>query len=341
MKKLHLIPIVLLISLLSCSMFVSLSWGKSKPVVLRLGMAVNAETPQSKELTKLAERFTKRAGPDYSMEYYSSQTLVPFPESLDAVRTGAAEMMGWPPSAFSGDDSRLGAAELPFITNSPEGNSQAAKQLEAVLNSVLEETFNQKVLGSFSVSSNELISKKPVKKLEDWKGLLVQSLSPQITGIIKALGGSPVSIPFPDAYQSLEKGVVDAVIVAPSGMYSFKLQEVASYITTIFMCPGMTAITINMDVWNKMPKNIRDILVKEVRASTDRLNKELADAYWSDLDRLKADGAEIYALPREERDKWKKTVQPFTDKLLEKMREAGQKTLQIADDVNKQYPYSN
>jgi TRAP-type C4-dicarboxylate transport system substrate-binding protein len=339
MKRLSYLLIALLVIVLSGSILCSCTAKKTEPVTLRLGMAITAQSPQSIELGQLATRFTERAGPDYSMGWYPAQTLVPFPDSLDAVRTGAAEMMGWPPSAFASDDARLGVVEIPFITDSPEANAAAAKQFENLISGVLEENFNQKVIGAFSVCSNELISMEPIKTLEDWKGLLCQSLSPSQGRLIAEFGGSQVSIPFPDAYTSLEKGVVEAVMIAPSGMYTFNLQEVASYVTTAFMSPGITTITINLDVWNKMPKKTQDILAEEVRKSTDTLNQLLIDDHYSSLDNLAAAGMEIYALPKAERDKWKAAAQPAIDELLSKTGDTGQKAMKIASDINKQYPY--
>ena len=88
-----------------------------------------------------------------------------------------------------------------------------------------------------------------------------------------------------------------------------------------------------------MPKNVQAILLEEMEGSSDLLNRQLADGYWADIDRLKAEGVEIYQLPAEERARWKQAAQPYIDKLVDKMGDVGQMGLKIANEINKQYPY--
>ena len=61
----------------------------------------------------------------------------------------------------------------------------------------------------YTSSPNLLVSKKQVKTLDDFKGLKFRVLGGPPTEMAKALGAVPDTIPMPDVYQSLDKGVVD------------------------------------------------------------------------------------------------------------------------------------
>ncbi|MBT5047928.1 MAG: TRAP transporter substrate-binding protein [Rhodospirillaceae bacterium] len=73
---------------------------------------------------------------------------------------------------------------------------------------------------------------KPIKTLDDIKGLKIRTPSANQSRWLKALGATPVSFPVTQMYRALETGRVDALLVPPSVIRSFKIGEVAKYFTT-------------------------------------------------------------------------------------------------------------
>lgn len=73
---------------------------------------------------------------------------------------------------------------------------------------------------------------KPIRKIEDLKGMKMRVPSKDQADLIAALGATPVSIPVSDMYRALSTGVVDALMVPPTVISSFKIGEVAKYYTT-------------------------------------------------------------------------------------------------------------
>jgi len=77
-----------------------------------------------------------------------------------------------------------------------------------------------------------LISKtRAVRTLADMKGMKVRAPDPVTAKAITAWGGIPVSVPATETYNSLNNGLVDAVLIAASGLNSFKLAEVGKHVT--------------------------------------------------------------------------------------------------------------
>jgi TRAP-type C4-dicarboxylate transport system substrate-binding protein len=60
------------------------------------------------------DKFNARTGGAYKMQMFPGGQLGPFPESLDAIRTGAIEAGMIPLAAFGGSIPELGLAELPL-----------------------------------------------------------------------------------------------------------------------------------------------------------------------------------------------------------------------------------
>ena len=67
-----------------------------------------------------------------------------------------------------------------------------------------------KVLLFYTSEPYTLITRnKPVKSIEDIKGMKIRMTGGPPTDMMKLLGGVPMLIPMPDSYISLQKGVID------------------------------------------------------------------------------------------------------------------------------------
>jgi TRAP-type C4-dicarboxylate transport system substrate-binding protein len=204
----------------------------------------------------------------------------------------------------------------------------------------LEEKANQKSLCCFFPGEVELISKRPVKTLEDWQGLLTQCDTPAYASTIENLGGSPVVMPFTEVYSALQKGVVDAGLQTPQGTIVNKFYETAKYYMCFSGFGAVFSITINMDVWNEMPTEIQDILSEEMKQLAQNINERNIQTFSGHIEELTELGVDVYFLPKEERDKWLDLLTPYTSSRLSELGETGQQIQQIADEVNEEHPYA-
>lgn len=306
------------------------------PVILKMASA--AMGPYTADEKAFAESFNERAGGEYKIEYYPSEQMVKFPEILDAVRAGAAEMGALTPNAYSFNEPKLAAVELPFLFNNVRANAYAAPLIEPIYNEILENKFNQKLLCLHHYTGLELFALKPVKTLEDWKGLLVQALSPTCTSLINALGAAPVAIAYTESYQSLEKKVVEAVLTAPAAAMVFKLHEVTPHMSTAYYISASHGFTINLKAWEKMPKHIQDILLEEAQKTSKIISDTEMVKFEKDIEALAAAGVKVYDVLPAERDRWKEAARPYTEKQLERMGDVGRKVVKIAEEANRKFP---
>jgi TRAP-type C4-dicarboxylate transport system substrate-binding protein len=153
-----------------------------------------------------------------------------------------------------------------------------------------------------------IICKKPVNRMEDYKGLKMRSSGP-MADFLKALGASTSLIPGPDIYLALQTGVVDgAHWGAAAGALTTKLSEVAKY----YLQPDLAASTadgiiINKDAFNALPKDAQmavDLSLRERTWLRTHQNKMVdADA----LETMKRDyKVQVTTVPLEDQKKMAK-----------------------------------
>jgi TRAP-type C4-dicarboxylate transport system substrate-binding protein len=311
----------------------------AKPVALRWAHFAAVQLESSVPLTQMAENIGKRTNGRYTCDIFWSDSLVPMFEAMDAVRTGSAEMATFPFGPFASADIRFASSEMPFYYNTIEAQLEAQGALMPAYSGVFQEKFNQQaVMVSSIVPLNVGCTKHPIKTIDDWKGLMVQSISPVTSQVVTAFGatGSPAS-PI-DVYELLEKGTVDATIQSLGKFVESKLWEVCPYLTNAGLCPASAVTTINAEVWNKMPKDVQDIIIDEANKAQASVNQITKDTYYSYLDEL-SKNMEVYNLPKAERDKWKALAAPIDDNLLSQMGDFANDVRQTADAANAKYPY--
>lgn len=70
---------------------------------------------------------------------------------------------------------------------------------------------------------------KPVHSMDDLRGLKVATMSRTLGEVIHELGGTPITMPPTEFYQSLKRGTVDAAGIGWPGIMPFKLYEVTKF----------------------------------------------------------------------------------------------------------------
>jgi len=255
------------------------------------------------------------------------------------VRVGAIEMADAPWGVYAGLDPRLSLIETPFLFNNIEAGTAAAKRLLPLHDDVLQERFNAKALGLMHLSGMEVLSSRPIKSLEDWKGMMVGAISPTMAILIKELGGSPVTIMWTDLYTSLQKGIIDGTVNGTHGSIENGLMDVCTDVSYFFGSSGWNGFTINLDLWKRMPPDIQQILLEEVDRAVDWIHNKFAQWEVEDLETFKKRGLNIHIISNSEREKWRERLRTYQEQQLSSMGEFGMKVKEIVNDVNSRYPY--
>jgi len=342
MKKTYVLFSVLVMAFFLVSVIGSgTAMAQKKPVVLRLVIPTpEGDWPLTFKDKEMAKRFNERAKGEYVMQVHAGGALAKVPEYFDAVRIGAIEMSDAPVPMYSFLDPRIGSIELPFLFVSMGAITSACKPLVPLYDQLLQEKFNAKILGFVNTGPTQLFSTKPVKTLEDWKGLLVGAISPPTAEMVKQLGGSPVTIMYTDMYEALQKKVVDSTVQGSHGGLVLGMTDVCKHLTIFMGIALWNGYTINLDVWKKMPKEIQKILQEEVDKTVDWFNTLMTKLGDDDMKGFKEKGVSVYIVSKAERDRWEKLFTSSNEKQIASFGEFGQKVKKIADDANNRHPYT-
>ena len=277
------------------------------------------------------EHIEKATNGQVKFKVYYSQTLNKGPATWNAIKDGIADM-GWCFHAYwPGMTSLSDVISLPSLPfNTSEEASAALWKLYEKFPSVRDQYKDNHIIHLYTTDPYFLITnKKQVKTLEDMKGLKVRMMGGPSTEVMKALGGVPVSVPMPDNYMALQKGVTDGMGAPWEAVNSFRLYEVVKYYTTGTAFPVVYfSIAMNKKKWDSLPADIQ--------ATFNGAGGLLGARFWGRnffdnarqacIDKAESEGYEvnIYNLPKQERARWLEVAgKPIWENWIAKMNKEG------------------
>lgn len=99
--------------------------------------------------------------------------------------------------------------------------------------------------------------------LEDFDGLKARSHGTTMTDYINGLGGEGQFVAFAEVYTALERGILDAGVTGAHAGHGQRWYEVTDNLIGPAISTPMGFEMMNRTAWDKLPKNLQDILVEE------------------------------------------------------------------------------
>ena len=119
---------------------------------------------------------------------------------------------------------------------------------------------------------------EPLETIEDFNGLIIRT-SPLFAHMVEALGASPVILPMSEMYTSLERGVIDGLIMGEYGLFDFGLEDVVKYFFEPRFFQLAANRSMNLDVWNSLSDNVKKVFIEtsiETEPTQVEANRQLA-----------------------------------------------------------------
>ncbi len=286
--------------------------------------------------SKIGEAFIKdleaQAKGQLKITYFPAGTLLTAPKMYDGVVEGIADI------GLSNIGYTFGRFRMTEVLDLPLGFPNAW-----VANHVANDFFKQfkpkewdkiHMLSMHTSPVNVVLSAtKPVNTMEDLKGMTLRGLG-FIAEVVSALRGTPRPIPTPEAYEAMQKRVIDGLMIPMETMRAFRYAEVAKYVTECWPIGQVYTfyLVMNKDTWNKLPANIQKIF-------NEYPFEEKFAAMWNEIDidgknYGKEKGLQFIELPSAEMTKWKKAVEPVLDTYVQRMFASGYNQKETRELIN-------
>jgi len=250
-------------------------------IELKLAYFVGDQHAMSKWLIQWSEAIEKGSGGRIVVKRFPSAQMAPTPQHYDLARTGQADM-AW--ALHGGTPGRFPLTEiinLPFMVGSSEIGTKVINDPELRAKYLDAEHKGVKVLMLLTHQpGGPHTTKKPIRTLDDFKGLRLRFATPTIRDLVAALGGTPVGVLATEQVEQLQKGTLDGTFIDYGGAgIAFKMGGLLKHSTEMYSYVSSFGVVMNEDFWNKLPPDLKELVTKSMTG----VEQEVGQA-WDALD---------------------------------------------------------
>jgi len=287
----------------------------------------------------MIKEIEKRTNGRVKISYFPGGTLTKPRVCYDGVVKGISDI-GMSCFAYTrGKFPVMEAVDLPFGYKNGKVATRVAYEFYKKMNP--KELQDVKVLVIHAHGPGILAAKKDVNSLDDIKGMKIRCTG-LAAKLAKYLGAAPVAMPQNQAYEALQKGVVEGTFCPIETLKGWKQGEVIDYVIETKALGYTTSmfVVMNKKKYESLPPDIQRIF--------DEVGEEWVDVHgdvWDYADRAGLKfvielGKNIHGLSPAQEKKWIQSISPIILEYQTKMEEKGlhgKKAVKILKDLVAKY----
>jgi TRAP-type C4-dicarboxylate transport system substrate-binding protein len=308
----------------------------AEPQVIKLKFSTSFMPPEppNMQAMRTLDAVERKTNGKVKFERHLAGALGGPKEQLGLVKSGAVDIISLHIDQYP--------QELPLyqITNTEQlvTNAQGVANVTAITQEIPEtakifeaeqKKNNIKILYFHANGPTGITPRFVAKSLADLKGKKVNAITAYQRAVFKELGWIPVNVAIPELYEGLSRGVIDAIFMATAAVLPMKWNEPGkSHLYFGDNTVISTPLAVNLDVWNKLPKDIQQIFMessKETAQWSVQANDENLKATYAAFEKA---GAPPVRVSTAERD--------WFFKVLFKHQEANNRKIAKAAGVEKE-----
>lgn len=227
----------------------------------------------------------------------------------------------------------VGAFDLPYMLP----NDRVAECvydnedfLSEVRSNLLKETGNLRLMMVSNSGGwrNFATTDKQIKSPEDIKGLKIRTVpAPTQQELVKALGGAPTPISWPEVYTALSTGVVDGTKNGIVDITTMKFEESLNYIILDGHAYMGGVWVMNNDRFEAFPDDLKRVIIDGVAAQNQFLRVYPKWKEYDAYETFRKAGGTVYTPTPEEKKAFQEATAPVRDFFIDQVGEPGKEWL--------------
>jgi len=158
-------------------------------------------------------------------------------------------------------------------------------------------------------------SRRPVAKLEDFKGLKIRTIQSAVfIDVFSTLGANPTPLPFTEVFIALESKAIDGQETPYSNIYGNKFYEVQKYLTNTAHIYGGAVVMVSKKYWDQLTGDEQKVLKDTCAPARDHERKYSRDNDPKLLAELKNKGLIFTDIAPSERQRIREALKPVYQK---------------------------
>jgi TRAP-type transport system periplasmic protein len=218
---------------------------------------------------RFKERVEAKSGGRIKVEIYPASQLGPIPSMVDGVTLGTIEAFVTATSFLSQIDPRFNVFDVPGLFGDQERTRRILKD-EGLRKRAFEfgAARGLQSVALFMHSPNSILARKPVRTVDDLKGIKIRTLgTPLQLEPMKRIGAIPVPMPLSEVMPALQTGTIDGVVSSSTVVSAFRYYDVVKPLTIVPTWPLIVTVAMNKRWLERLPADLKEIVLTEAAAA--------------------------------------------------------------------------
>jgi TRAP-type C4-dicarboxylate transport system substrate-binding protein len=269
----------------------------------------------------MLEQLKKRTRGRIRATMYAGSALGSGPEHYDIVLEGRSDMGYFASTYTPGRFPLTDVLSLPVTVDNKVDSADIGR---AMYDRILHKEYpGVKMMELNGCLSSYLWTKKPIRSLEDLKGLRIRAPGGHQSNCVKGLGAAVVFMPLSDVYMALDTGTIDGVVTCPPLVLAFKLHDVVKHGTILTFGCISEGMIMNEDTWKKSPDDLKPIIEEMCRNPFRTTNAFDAKLYKELMRQIADKGVNLHHMSEKEATRWYERFQDNTRNWVAKLEKKG------------------
>jgi len=305
------------------------AWGQAPQFTLKLHHFLPPGTNgQAKLLAPWARKVEAESGNRIKIDIFPSMQLGGTPPQLfDQARDGVADIVWTLPGSTPGRFPTLEVFELPFVA--AKRALPNARAIQEFAGQHLAKEFGEvHPICLWSHDHGVLHTNKPVKTMEDLKGLRLRSPTRLAGDALNALGALGRPMPIPQLPEALAQRALDGCVIPWEVVPTVKVHELVKNHLEIPGSPTLYTATfvlaMNKPKYEVLPADLK----KVIDDNSGQAFAALAGQMWDEQSKavevmVKQRGNSVAELSAEEAARWRKATEPVIETWIKQAKDKG------------------
>lgn len=278
--------------------------------VLRLGHLQTETHPYHKGAIKFKELVESKSKGRIQIDIFPSSQLGNGRDQIEGAQIGSIHFHIGSVAPVTNFAPQFNVLNLPYLFESRE---HAFKVLDGKIGEQIASNLPNKGLMNLGYMENGwrhmTNNVRTFKTAKDAAGLKIRvQESPPYISFVKALGSTPVPVPFGELYTALEQHVVDGQENPLAQIYLNKFQEVQKYLTLTYHNYDAAVFIMSKTTFDTLPKDLQKVIKESAKEAIQYERKVALEDEKTLLEHLRKSDIEIEEHP--DLDSFRETVKP-------------------------------
>lgn len=302
-----------------------------EPVTIKYAHAI----PEGELMNYMIEDWmaavTERSDGKITFDYHPAGELGTFVEIIEQVDLGAVDMSSGEPSLYEPWCPEVSMLYAPLICDSYEhlGRCIYGKPGELIEQSMAENN-NTYILDWVYSGARVIASTRPLRTLEDMKGLIIRSPESQVyIDTFTLLGMSPTPMAMTEMYSAIQQGVVEACDCPAQAIYEGGYHKITGNVCKTRHMYALGTLSVNQEFWDGLPEEARVMMLEVWDELKGDFNKRVQDSEEEYYTKFEAEGTLVTEF--EDREAFREIAEPYWN---EKAASVGGRAPEILKEIN-------